>query len=387
MGRFCLMTAFSYQRSAFSRTAPRAASFLRAASAYSAALRHLSFFLHTFLLSGLFCGAAGAQTPASSTQPNALAAREVTDGAGRTVKVPLRIERIVSLAPSMTEVAFALGAGARVVGVTDYCDYPPEASAIAKVGGALSPSLERIVELKPGVVLATSTLNRRETVDALDRLGVPVFGARDPRTVDEVLDSIAAVADVLGETERGATLVAGLRARLAALAQRLSGLPPRRVLFVVWHDPLITVGRGTFIADALRHAGSRSVIEVDQDWPRISLEEVVRLDPEVIVFASSHSETVTQTFDALAGRPGWRNITAVRERRYAVIGDAVNRPAPRLVDAMEELARQLHPAAFQDQGETRNATLETRLLSNCARAPSRGTIEVPAPNLEFPEDL
>ncbi len=270
----------------------------------------------------------------------------MVDGAGRTVKVPLRIARIVSLAPSMTETAFALGAGARVVGVTDFCDYPPETAGTAKVGGALNPSLERIVELKPDVVLATATLNRRETVDALERLGVPVFGARDPRGVNEVLDSIAAVADLLGETERGAALVADLRTRLAALVQHLSGFPPRRVLFVVWHDPLITVGRDTFIADALRHAGGQSVIEVNQDWPRISLEEVVRLDPEVIVFASSHSETVTQTFDALAERPGWRNIAAIRQRRYAVVSDAVNRPAPRLIDAIEDLARQLHPAAF-----------------------------------------
>lgn len=280
--------------------------------------------------------------PAAS--PPAPAFREVVDGAGRTVKVPLRIARIVSLAPSMTETAFALGAGERVVGVTDFCDYPAEVSAIAKVGGALNPSLERIVELKPDVVLATSTLNRRETVDALERLGVPVFGARDPRTVDEVLDSIAAVADLLGETNHSLVLLAGLRARLAALAQHLAGTPPRRVLFVVWHDPLITIGRGTFIADALRHAGGQSVVDVDQDWPRISLEEVVRLNPEVIVFASSHSETVTQTFEALAERPGWRNIEAIRHRRYAVISDAVNRPAPRLIDAIEDLARQLHPA-------------------------------------------
>ena len=260
--------------------------------------------------------------------------------------MPARIERIVSLAPSMTETVFALGLQARLAGVTDYCDYPLEALAIAKVGGALTPSLERIVELRPDVVLATTLLNRRETVDALDQLGIPVFAARDPHSVQDVLLEIASVADVLDAAERGTTLVAELRQRLAALQQNLAGRKPRRVLFIVWHDPLITIGRNTFIADALRHAGGESVIDLEQDWPRISLEEVVRLDPEVLVFASSHSEAVLQTFEALAGRPAWQNLTAIKKRQYATISDAVNRPAPRLVQAIEQLARQLHPEAF-----------------------------------------
>lgn len=289
-----------------------------------------------------------AQSSPAATQPGGAtrAFREVTDGTGRTVKVPARIERIISLAPNLTETVFALGLQNRLVAVTDFCDFPPEALSIPKVGGAINPSLERIVELKPDVVLATTALNRRETVDALEQLGVPVFGTSDPRTMDEVLDAIRRVADLLDAGERGDAVLTDLRTRLAALRLQLNGRPPRRALFVVWHDPLITVGRGTFIADALRWAGAESVIDLAQDWPRISLEEVVRLDPDIIVFASSHSESVVQTFDTLATRAGWRSLTAVRERRFAVISDAVNRPAPRLIAAVEELARQLHPAAF-----------------------------------------
>lgn len=287
-----------------------------------------------------------AQPPPTSTPSTERAVRELIDGTGRAVRVPARVERIVSLAPSMTETVFALGLQSRLAGVTDYCDYPPEALVLPKVGGALTPSLERIVELKPDVVLATTLINRRETVDSLDRLGVPVFAARDPQTVDEVVLEIASVADALGAREQGAALVAGLRARLAALDQALAVRAPRRVLFIVWHDPLITIGRKTFIADALRRAGGVSVIDLEQDWPRISLEEVVRLDPEVLVFASSHSEAVRQTFDSLAERPAWQGLTAVKNRQYAVISDAVNRPAPRLLAAIEDLAKQLHPAAF-----------------------------------------
>lgn len=296
----------------------------------------------------LCCAAmpASAQPPALSAPPPERPFRAITDGTGRSVRIPARVERIVSLAPSMTETVFALGLQARLVGVTDYCDYPPDALALPKVGGGLAPSLERIVELKPDLVLATTLLNRRETVDALDRLGVPVFSARDPQTVDDVLFEIAAVADALSAAEQGAALVAQMRARLAALEQALAGRAPRRALFIVWHDPLITVGRNTFLADALRRAGGVSVIDAEQDWPRISLEEVTRLDPEVLVFASSHSEAVRQTFESLAARPAWQGLTAVQQRQYAVISDAVNRPAPRLLQAIEELARQLHPAAF-----------------------------------------
>ncbi len=300
----------------------------------------------------------------SQAESSSRAVREVTDGTGRTVKVAARIERIVSLAPNLTETVFALGQQAGLVGVTDYCDYPPQALKLPKVGGAINPSLERIVQMKPDVVLATTALNRRETVDALEQLRVPVFGTSDPRTVEEVLDSIALIAKLLETGERGAALLADLRARLDALRERLAERKPTRALFVVWHDPLITVGRGTFIADALRRSGAQSVIELEEDWPRISLEEVVRLNPEVLIFASSHSDGVAQTFETLATRPGWRDLRAVRERRYAVISDAVNRPAPRLVAAIEELAKQLHPDAFaakqEESSEKRKGKRENR---------------------------
>jgi iron complex transport system substrate-binding protein len=312
---------------------------------FSSVSRGLTLFL-------LLCGAAAsAQPPPTSAPPNERAFRELIDGTGRAIRVPARVERIVSLAPSMTETVFALGLQARLAGVTDHCDYPPEALSLPRVGGGLTPSLERIVELKPDLVLATTLLNRRETVNSLDRLGVPVFAAQDPQTVDDVLLEIAAVAGALGASEQGAALVAEMRGRLDALEQALAGRAPRRVLFIVWHDPLITIGRSTFIADALRRAGGLSVIDVEPDWPRISLEEVTRLDPEVLVFASSHSEAVRQTFESLATRPAWQGLAAVKLRQYAVISDAVNRPAPRLLEAIADLARQLHPAAFASSAE------------------------------------
>lgn len=283
-------------------------------------------------------------------QARAQSTQEFFDEVGRRVTVRVPVRRIVSLAPSLTETVYALGAQERLVGVTDFCDYPPEAAAKTKVGGAVNPSIEQIAALKPDVVLATRALNRRETVEALERLGIAVY-ATDPHSVESMLDSTRRLAELLGTADRAAALVPELRARLDALRQRLAAKPARRVLFVVWHEPLISIGRETFLADALRRAGAESVIETAQDWPKLNLEEIVRLQPEYLVFASSHSEAVRRTADELRARPGWRRLDAVQQNRFAVISDAVNRPSPRLVAAIEELARQLHPDAFTEKSE------------------------------------
>jgi iron complex transport system substrate-binding protein len=272
--------------------------------------------------------------------------REVVDEAGRTVRIPQPVLRIVSLAPSLTETVYALGIQDRLAGDTDYCDYPPEAQKKPKVGGALNPSLEEIAALHPDLVLATKGLNRLDTVLALQTLNIPAY-ATDPHTVDQIVSSTLRLADILGVPDAGATLAADLKRRLDDLDEHLAAVPPRRVLFVVWDEPLISVGKDTFIADALRHAGALSIVESTQSWPQMSLEEVVRQQPDFLVFAESHSPTGSVDLDALASRPGWRGLEAVRHRRFAVVSEAVNRPAPRIVSAIEDLARQLHPEAFE----------------------------------------
>jgi len=285
------------------------------------------------------------QAQTSTTSPTAPPVyKDFVDEVGRTVRVPQPVQRIISLSPSLTETVYALGLQDRLVGDTDYCDFPPDAQKKPKVGGAINPSLEQIVALRPDLVLVTK-LNRLETVNALTDLGIPSY-ATDPHTVQEIVSSTERLADVLGVPEAGATLGADLERHLAELRQRLSGSTTRRVLFIVWPDPLISVGKSTFIADALRLAGASSIVDSSQDWPQMSLEEVVRLQPDFLVFAESHSESGQNDFDVLAARPGWRGLDAVRNRRFAVISEAVNRPAPRIVSAIEDLARQLHPEVF-----------------------------------------
>jgi iron complex transport system substrate-binding protein len=288
------------------------------------------------------------QARAQSHAADAPGFRDFADETGRAVRVPQLVRRVVSLAPSLTETIYALGLQDRLVGDTDYCDYPAEAQKKAKVGGAINPSIETIASLHPDLVLVTKSLNRLETVHTLEGLGIPSF-ATDPHTVDEIISSTEKIAEVMGTPEAGKSVAEDMEKHLGVLKEQLSGIPLRRVLFVVWTEPLISIGKDTFIADALRRAGAVSIVDSEQSWPQTNLEEVVRLQPEYLVFASSHSQSVTRDFDVLASRPGWRILDAVHNRRFAVISDAVNRPAPRIVSAIEELARQIHPEVFLEK--------------------------------------
>jgi iron complex transport system substrate-binding protein len=307
----------------------------------------------------MLCGAiavlSASATPSRAQSAPALSTatpvyREVTDEAGRTVRIPQPVRRIVSLAPSLTETVYALGLQDHLVGDTDYCDYPPDAQKKTKVGGGINPSFEEIAALHPDLVLVTKGFNRLETVHALEGLGISSY-ATDPHTVDEIMTSTKKLADILGVPEAGVSVAEDMQRHLVDLQQRIGALPAKHVLFVVWTQPLISVGKRTFIADALRFAGAVSIIDSEQDWPQVNLEEVARLQPEFLVFAASHSETVPREIEVLATLPSWQTLDAITNRRYAVISDAVNRPAPRIVSAIEELARQLHPDAFAEKPE------------------------------------
>jgi iron complex transport system substrate-binding protein len=301
-----------------------------------------------------------AQSPMSPAAP---ATRDVVDEAGRTVRVPLLPSRIVSLAPSITETLYALGVQNRLVGDTDYCDYPPDAQKKKKVGGIINPNLEEIAALHPDLVLVTKEINRLETVRALEALGIPAY-ATHARNVDDILSTTQKLADLLGVPEAGQSLAADLQARLAALHARLESLPPSRVLFIVWTRPLISVGKNTFIADALRKADAASIVDATQDWPQMNLEEVVRLQPEYLVFSASHPDSAARDFEAVSVLPGWELLDAVHNHRFAVISDAVNRPAPRIVSAIEDLARQLHPTAFQESPAPEKPAVPTPVPAN-----------------------
>ena len=307
----------------------------------------------TLLYAALLHAQTSATPPVAASPVEPAAYRDITDETGRAIHIPQSVRRIVSLAPSLTETLYALGLQDRLVGDTDYCDYPPDAQQKTKVGGAINPSLEAIAALHPDLVLVTKSLNRLDTVRALADLGIPSY-ATDPHSVADIISSTQRLADILGAPEAGGAITKDLERRLAETQQRVAPFPQRRVLFVVWTEPLISVGKDTFIADALLHAGAVSIVESPQSWPQLSLEEVVRQQPEFLIFAESHSEAAPPDVNVLSGLPGWRILDAVRNRRYALVSDAVNRPAIRIVSAIEDLAKQLHPEAFTETPETGN---------------------------------
>jgi iron complex transport system substrate-binding protein len=300
--------------------------------------------------------------------------KTVTDEVGRRVAIPADVQRIVSLAPNLTETLYALGVQDRLVGDTNYCDVPPEAKLKPHVGTVLSPSIEAIVALRPDLVFASASINRPGTVDALQHLGIPVY-TTDPHTVRGMVDSFGHMADLIGVPQQGVALVANLDARLNALHARLADLPLVHVLFVVWLEPLITVGQKTFIADALRWAGAESVVLSHQNWPQLSFEEVVRLQPDYIVVASSHEGEGERTLADLRGRGGWKDLQAVQQGHVAIISEEIDRPAPALIDAIEQLAKELHPNAFslERPRDSGNRTRIARMLdaetrsAECAR--------------------
>jgi iron complex transport system substrate-binding protein len=269
------------------------------------------------------------------------AATEATDMLGRRVRVPGVPERIVSLAPSITETVFALGAGEQLVGVTDYCDYPPEARRKPRVGGIYTPSFEAILALRPAVVLATAESNLPEHIRRLEALGIPVYVIR-PVTFATVLESIRRVGDVLGRPAVAARVVAAMEREADAIARAVAGAPRPRVLYVLWPNPLIAPGRDTLITELIRRAGGDSVTAAEPVlYPRLSLETVVERRPERILVARHGTppgdERVPEIeqLAALAAVPGGRV--------EVVDGDLLHRPGPRMVEALRLLAHLLHP--------------------------------------------
>ena len=296
--------------------------------------------------------------------------RMVTDDVGRPVKMPAEVNRIVTLAPNLTEIVYALGLADKLAGDTNECDNPPAAKSKPHVGEPQNPNLEAIVALHPDLVLATTAINRVETADALERLGIPVYTSDgEAQTVLGILDSIARMADLMLAKTKGADLVAQMRHRLDELHTRLEDRPMVHVLFVVWLDPLTTIGQNTFIADALRWAGAESVVLSKQNWPQINIEEVVRLQPDYLVFAGTRQQSGATELADLRARPVWRDLDAVQMGHVVNLNEEAIRPSPGLVDAIEQLARTVHPEVFtarnQDPSSVAFQAREESML--CAR--------------------
>lgn len=276
--------------------------------------------------------------------PQAGAAFSMTDQAGRRVDLAVPPTRIISLVPSVTEILFTIGAQDRLVGRTDFCDYPAEASRKPSVGGMLAPNLEGMVALKPDLVVATTAGNRLETFDQLERLKIPVFLV-NPVTVSDVLDLVMRLGRVTERTDAADRVVATMRGRIEAVSARVAARPRPRVLYVVWPDPLIVPGQGALVSELIGLAGGDSVTaDGGQGYPRYSMEAALARSPEVIILASHGSERSPLV------RAKWERFSQVPAiaagRLYAMDGNLMHRYGPRMVDGLERLARLIHPEAF-----------------------------------------
>ena len=293
-------------------------------------------------LAVVVCVAFSACTPGRTA--NNGAAREITDDAGRRVSIPAKVDRVVSLAPNLTEIVFAVGAGDRLVGRTSYCDFPPEAKAVAEVGDTLHPSLERIIALKPQVVLVSTASQLEVFTQQLQGQNIAVY-VTDPHDLEGVFRSIGQIGEIVGEKDKANLLVQKLRERTNAVEAAVKQKQPVRVFYQVSGEPLYTIGHDSFITDLMRRAGGASVTaDVPGAWPKYSNESALAARPEAIILPTGGSmgSANANIADALRQSPA-----ALQGRVYKINDDHLARPGPRSVDGLEEMARALHPDAFQ----------------------------------------
>ncbi len=270
-----------------------------------------------------------------------VSSRSFIDDAGRKIHLAKPPNRIISLAPSVTEMVFAIGAQDRLVGVTEFCNFPPEALAKPKVGYS-NPNLESVLALQPDLLLAPKEFLRPDVLSALDRLKVPVF-VMSATTVEDILSHLSTLGRILDRSTAADAVIMTLRQRLAQIKARVQGLSPVRVLYVLNSQPLITVGPGSFIDQLIRMAGGYNIAaQSDVPYPRFSIETVLKEDPEVLLFPIGQSEGISESQQQSWRR--WSTITAVKQGRLnQVPADIVNRPGPRVVLALEMIVNILHP--------------------------------------------
>lgn len=278
---------------------------------------------------------------------------EVVDDAGRVVHLSAPAHRVVSLTPANTEIVFALGAGEKLVGVTTYCDYPEEAKSKEKVGSVTEIDLEALVRLAPDLVLAGS-LTPRETVDRIAALGYPVL-VLDAKSLSQVLEGIKKVALLLGKEEEGEALVASMEEVIRDVTAKVAGIPEESrpwVFHVIWHDPLWTAGRNTFIHEFITLAGGRNVAGDLEGYVTFDLEELIRRDPDIITVVSTHGgENFPYQFITSDAR--LQALKAVRSGKVFVVdSNIVSRPGPRVVEALQVFASITHPELFPQEAAT-----------------------------------
>lgn len=295
----------------------------------------------TVLALSLLGGVVGCSkdTTQQAAAPSASFPVTITDDAGREVTVDARPERIVSLAPANTEILYSLGVLDRVVGVTTYDDYPPEVSAVEKVGDFVTPNLEAITAARPDLILVTTGV-QADVIQKLENTGAAVV-AIDPQSLEAVYASIGLVGSVTGEAAKAEQVVSEMKDELAIIQEAIDAAPVTCFIEIA-QDPLFTAGSGTLINDLIEQAGGENVV-TDEGYVAYSLEQLVTDDPEAYLATKGSMSDPAQ----LEKRSGYSSLTAVKDGRVYVLDDnLVSRPGPRVIQGIRQIAEALHPDAF-----------------------------------------
>jgi iron complex transport system substrate-binding protein len=264
----------------------------------------------------------------------------VVDDLGRLVTINGTPERIISLAPSNTEILFALGLGDKVVGVTMYCDYPPEAQNKEKVGDYYGPDIEKIIALQPDLIFATD-FHRFELIPALEEQGFAVFAVA-PQTLEDVLESIHKIGTITGKEAEALELLDGMTSKIEEIAEQTGELEEKpSVLYMTWHDPMWTIGRNTWIDNLISIAGGANIFsQYFESGAMVEIEWVIFLNPEIII-------TSEWSYDWALNASELASTNARQTGRiYTFDDDLAQRPGPRLVEGLEWFAYLIHPEIF-----------------------------------------
>lgn len=282
---------------------------------------------------------AGCSKPPSQAQ-EITPTREVTDDLGRKIKIPLKVNRAISLAPNLTENIFAIGAGDKLVGVTTFCDYPVEAKAIQKVGDTISPNMESVIALKPQIVFVSTASQMEAFTKLMEENGMAVF-VTDPNSLHGIYKNLETLGEIFGTQERAAQVTADMKARLGVIREKVGGEPPVKVFVQISRDPLFAAGRESFITEMIEYSGAISVTrDVPAAYMRLSNESALAMNPEAIIIpAGAGNEEPHEVF---------RESAALKNGKvFRVKADLLMRPSPRIIEGLEAAARDLHPESFK----------------------------------------
>ncbi len=270
----------------------------------------------------------------------------VKDDLGTSITINEKPERIISLAPSNTEILYALGLEDKIVGVTTYADYPAVAAEKDKIGSIIEPSIEKIVALEPDIVVA-SDINKMQTYKRLKELGLNVVGFK-AKNVDEAIQIIKRMGKVTGKGEKAQEIVTDMYIQLAEISNMVEkyvqGKSKPKVFYELWHDPLYTAGKNTFVDDLINLAGGINIgADARGEWPQYSLEKLLTENPGVYI-AILHSTPEGVTAKEIKNRDRYGTLKAVRnDRVYIVDQNIVSRPSPRLIEGLKAFVKAIHP--------------------------------------------